>query len=152
MGAGFTVPAQLALPAAGRWEISMQYASPQVLTVSTSTGQGWRLPPNLDRIGPYWRVGVITTRRPSTVRLGLHLERAAASILTADSQYSPLGAIAAVRTDRPARWVPLRRACGRYVDRYTIQRAGPSSRGSAGAADGIDADAVQVHPDPAPVR
>ena len=129
MGAGFTVPARLALPSAGRWEISMQYASPQVLTVSTSTGQGWRLPPNLDRIGPYWRVGEVTTRGPATLRLGLHLDRAAPSILTADSQYSPLGEIAAVRTDRAARWVPLRRACGRYVDRYSVARraSAPSS-------------------------
>ena len=97
----------------------MQYASPQVLTVSTDTGQGWRLPPNLDRLGPYWRVGEITTRGPATLRLALRLERAAPAILTADSQYSPLGKIAAVRIDRPPRWVPLREACGRYVDRYS---------------------------------
>jgi hypothetical protein len=118
MGAGVTVPAQLKLPSSGRWELSMQYASPQVLTVSTNTGQGWRLPPNLDRIGPFWRIGEVVTRGRQTLRLALHLERAAPSLLTADSQYSPLGKIAAVRVDRPARWVPLRAACGRYVDRY----------------------------------
>jgi hypothetical protein len=120
MGAGFQVAAQLALPSAGRWELSLQYASPQPLTVSTDTGHGWRLAPNLDRLGPFWRIGEITTDGAQTLRLGLRLERAAPAFLTADSQYSPLGRIAAVRTDRPARWVPLRRACGRYVDRYRL--------------------------------
>ncbi|MEA2272037.1 MAG: hypothetical protein QOI98_745 [Solirubrobacteraceae bacterium] len=128
MGAGFEVPAQLALPSAGRWELSMQYASPQVLTVSTNTGKGWRLPPNLDRIGPYWRIGEVTTHSASTLRLGLRLERAGPPILTADSQFSPLGKIVAVRVDRPAHWVALRRACGRYVDRYAVFRATSRSR------------------------
>ncbi|CAN5140772.1 hypothetical protein BH20ACT16_BH20ACT16_00630 [soil metagenome] len=118
MGAGFAVNARLALPSAGRWESSLQYASPQILTVSADTGTGWRLAPNLDRIGPYWRVGDITTRGPATVQLGLALDHPAPSILTADSQYAPLGRIAAVRTDQAPRWMALRRACGRYVDRY----------------------------------
>jgi hypothetical protein len=120
LGAGFTVGAELRLPSAGRWELSLQYASPQVLTLSTNTGQGWRMPPNLDRLGPYWRAGDVRTRGATTLRLAIHLDRVAPSILTADSQFAPLGRIAAVRTDRPARWVPLRRACGRYVDRYAL--------------------------------
>ena len=118
MGAGFTVGAQLRLPSAGRWELSMQYTSPQRITVSTDSGTGWRLVPNLDRIGPFWRVGDLRTSGPRTLRLALRLERAAPSILTADSQYAQLGKIAAVRTDVAPRTVPLRRACGRYVDRY----------------------------------
>jgi hypothetical protein len=120
MGAGASVAAELRLPAAGRWEISLQYTSPQVLRLSTSTGQGWLLPPNLDRLGPFWRAGDVHARGPTTLRIGLYLDRAAPAILTADSQFAPLGTIAAVRTDRPARWVPLRAACGRYVDRYAL--------------------------------
>jgi hypothetical protein len=135
MGAGFEIAARLALPSAGRWELSMQYASPQVLTVSTSTGQGWRMPPNLDRIGPYWRIGEVTAQGPSTLRLGLRLERAAPPILTADSQFSPLGKIVAVRVDRPARWVALRRACGRYVDRFSV--FGPSARSRSARNAGV---------------
>ena len=119
MGAGFTVAARLALPSAGRWELSLQYASPQRITVSTDTGTGWRLVPNLDRLGPFWRVGELRTSGPRTLRLALHLERAAPSILTADSQYAQLGKIAAVRTDVADRSVALREACGRYVDRYS---------------------------------
>jgi hypothetical protein len=119
MGAGFTVAAQLRLPSAGRWELSLQYASPQRITVSTDTGTGWRLAPILDRLGPFWRVGDLTTTGPRTLRLALHLDRAAPSILTADSQYAQLGKIAAVRTDVAERSVPLRRACGLYVDRYS---------------------------------
>lgn len=119
MGAGFTVAAQLRLPSAGRWELSMQYASPQRITVSTDTGTGWRVVPNLDRLGPYWRVGELNTSGPRTLRLALHLDRAAPSLLTADSQYAQIGKIAAVRTDVAERSVPLRRACGRYVDRYS---------------------------------
>lgn len=119
MGAGFTVAAQLRLPSAGRWELSLQYASPQRITVSTDTGTGWRLVPNLDRLGPYWRLGDLETDGPRTLRLALHLDRAAPSILTADSQYAQLGKIAAVRTDVAERSVPLRRACGLYVDRYS---------------------------------
>ena len=34
---------QLELPSAGHWELSLQYASPQRITVSTDTGTGWRL-------------------------------------------------------------------------------------------------------------
>ena len=117
---GFEVGARLALPSAGRWEISIQYASPQALTVSTVTGQRWRLPPNLDRIGPFWRVGDVTTRAARTLDLRLRLKRAAPPILTSSSQFAPFGRIAAVRTDRPARWIALRDACGRYVDRYTL--------------------------------
>jgi hypothetical protein len=120
MGAGFTLPAEVTLPSGGRWELSLQYVSPQVLEISTDMGQGWALPPNLDRLGPYWRFGDITTRGRTTVRLGLRLTRAAPSILTADSQYAATGRIAAVRVDRPAHWVPLRQACGRYVDRYRL--------------------------------
>jgi hypothetical protein len=120
VGAGSQVPARLELPSAGHWEISLQYVSPQVVSIFTDAGVAWRVPPNLDRIGPFWRVGDITTHGPRTLNLTLRLERAARSILTADSQYSPLGSIAAVRTDRPARWVALREACGRYVDRYTL--------------------------------
>jgi hypothetical protein len=127
-GAGYSVASQLRLPAAGRWELSLQYASPQALTVSASTGQGWRLAPNLDRIGPYWRVGVVRARAPMTLRLGLQLHRAAPAILTAASQFAPLGKIAAVRTDRAPRWVALRRACGRYVDRYVLRRADSGGR------------------------
>ena len=119
MGAGFTVPAQLRLPSAGRWELSMQYASPQRMTISDGAGAGWRMVPNLDRLGPYWRVGDLETSGPRTLRLALHLERPAASLLTADSQYAQIGKIAAVRTDVAPRSVPLRRACGRYVDRYS---------------------------------
>lgn len=119
-GAGVAVRAlPLKLPSAGRWELSMQYASPQVLTVSDATGTSrWRLVPNLDRLGPYWRVGELTTMGKQTLNLELRLHRPAAQIFTADSQYAPFGKIAAVRTDVAPRWVPLRRACGRYVDRY----------------------------------
>jgi hypothetical protein len=134
MGAGITVGAQIALPSAGRWELSIQYASPQILTVSTATGQGWSLPPNLDRLGPYWRVGEVTTQRSTTLRLALHLQRAAPAFLTADSQYSPLGKIAAVRVDRPPRWVPVRQACGRYVDRYRPARPAATALRARSAA------------------
>ena len=119
VGAGATVAAELALPSGGRWEISMQYVSPHALTVLAGAGTRWRVVANLGRMGPYWRVGELTTGRPRTVRLALHLDRAAPEILTADSQYALIGKIAAVRTDVPARRVPLRRACGRYVDRYS---------------------------------
>ena len=77
IGAGSAVAAPITLPSAGRWEISLQYSSPQVLTVSTDTGVGWRLPPNLDRFGPYWRVGDVQTRAATTLRLELRLDRAA---------------------------------------------------------------------------
>ena len=120
-GAGVTVRAlPLKLPSAGRWEISMQYTSPQVLTVSDVSGtSSWRLVPNLDRMGPYWRVGELTTTGEQTLNLQLHLDRPMAQLFTADSQYAPMGKIAAVRTDVAPRWVPLRQACGRYVDRYS---------------------------------
>lgn len=104
----------------GRWTLSMRYTSPQPVAV-TASGQRWTLPANLDRPGPYWRLGTMRSEggRPTTfsVRVGEGgLVRQTASVTS-------IPAIVAVREDA-ARQVPLAAACGAYVDSYRLAGTG----------------------------
>lgn len=98
---------------AGRWQLSMQYTSPTALTVS-APGLRATLPAALEHQGPYWAAGeLVSSGAPMKIRLDVH---AAPVFDTARSAL--LGDIAFVRTDTPPKLLPLRAACGRYVDWY----------------------------------
>lgn len=100
----------LRLPA-GRWELDLQYESSVAVTV-TAGGQRWRLPPAPEPHGSLWPVGTLTTRGgPVTVSATASAARFGAAPLD-----TVLGTLAAVRTRGEQRIVPLRQACGRYVD------------------------------------
>ncbi len=119
----------LSLPA-GRWEISIQYDSTRPIRIR-APGLDATLPGNLDYRGsvPFYAVGALTSRRRGPVPFTVTVEQPplAGRLLGAKS-VAHLGTIAAspVTVDRAGgpipgvsqRRVPLRRACGRYLDWY----------------------------------
>lgn len=112
---GGSVSQRLRLPP-GLWDISMQYISPTPVRLRTSGWSG-RLPANEDRGGPYWSAGTIRVRSSTDF-----LEVTAASLSPlARGRTASVGRVAATRLDRPVEVVPLRRACGRFVDWYRLR-------------------------------
>ena len=75
----------------------------------------------IDPASTYWRLGEI---RWGGGPLDFTV-RAADLPLGASNQRADVGELAAVRVDSPAELVPLARACGRYVDWYTLGRKRP---------------------------
>jgi hypothetical protein len=118
LSAGQTGSMSLALPA-GRWEVSAEYLSYFNLHFSAE-GRRWTMPAYLGRNGPWFAVGEVTGRgvnSPVTVRASA--ERPSpltGGRVTAVSIYQ----IAATRAPDTRRIVPLRDACGTYVDWYRL--------------------------------
>jgi hypothetical protein len=120
----------------GRWDLSMQYVSTTGLTVD-APGLEASLPPNLDRIGPFFSVGTFTVPEPRTVVIHVkarqmnsfaHLLGAPGATRALNSPgYLPLNRLALTRHRSRPRIVPVREACGRYVDWV----APPAKGGSA---------------------
>jgi hypothetical protein len=110
----------------GTWEISLQYDS-SVPVIVRGPRMRAIMPPVLEPLGPYWYVGKVHVRRAGYVRLvvasrplGLIGRLLGASGLTrapAPTGLRPLGRITAARPV-PDQAIPLRDACGRYVDWY----------------------------------
>jgi len=108
----------------GRWAISLQYASADPLRVQ-GPGLNARLAPNFERLGSFWRVGTITLRKPSPAIFRVEMEpRSALRDLLAGPDRLDTGSaglvagIAATRVGARRATVPLRLACGRFVDWY----------------------------------
>lgn len=114
---GVTVPAgervttELALPA-GRWELSAVYQSAVPLEVS-GPGLDEDLPANLAWLGDRWPLGSVTAGA-APVRLTFEAPK---PLLAPEGSSGTLTAIVASGAD-DAKVVPLRAACGRYVDWY----------------------------------
>lgn len=106
----------------GDWELSLQYVSPQRIRAEEAATD---VPPNLDLPGPYWPAGRV---RGGSGEAEIELDLIAPSALAPSSQGADLGRLAAVPAGARARLVPLARACGRYVDWYTLGRARPRTR------------------------
>ncbi len=95
----------------GVWDLAMPYLSPRPLEVRVA-GKRFEVPASLDRPGPRLPVGAITVSE--TGRVGV-------SVRVITNTFTPRSAIATptaiVATKRgTARLVPIRKACGRYVD------------------------------------
>lgn len=108
----------------GRWEISLQYHSADPVRVR-GPGMDAHLPPNAQRIGSFWRVGTIALPKPGIATLRVETEpRSALRDLLAGPDRLDTGTaglivgVAATRVGAPGATVPLRRACGRFVDWY----------------------------------
>jgi len=111
----------------GRWDISLQYDSSVAVTVR---GPGLRavLPANLEPLGPYWFAGSIRIRRAGLARIMVTYHRlpALGRIVGAfgltrgptPTGLKALSRIAVTRSPSRDRHVPLRLACGQYVDWY----------------------------------
>lgn len=125
--AGSTASRELRLPA-GRWDLSLQYVSRNALTV-TAPGLRARMPATLDRMASFFSLGTVTSDG-SPLRVQVHVDRmnwfarlvrAKGSTRALNAHgFHPLGAIAATPHGERPRHVPLARACGRYVDSYTL--------------------------------
>jgi hypothetical protein len=101
----------------GRWALSMAYTSPVPLTVGAE-GHVFKVPANLDRPGALWPVGTFA----ATGRLGLFSVKSDRPSFFPVSQQVKIGPVALVRTPTARRQlVPLRAACGRYVDWYVTR-------------------------------
>jgi hypothetical protein len=110
---GASYSQSLVLPS-GRQELSLQYQSQVPLTVSLSTGQRFSLPAYLGAYGSFWRVGDVSgSGRPVTVTV--KLDRAPIEVV---GRSAILGLVAAASPEAHDQIVPVRRACGRYVDWY----------------------------------
>jgi hypothetical protein len=104
--------ATVRLPA-GRWTLSLQYVSPVPLE-ATLGGTRARAVPSLEPPGAFWRVGTFTSRGGRT-RIQIHADDAPP---LATFKVVLLGSLALTRAGEQDRIVPLRAACGRYVDWY----------------------------------
>src|SRR5262249_44024356 len=127
-GAGDSASQQLKLPR-GTWEIALQYVSREPVTASAG-GVTAKLPANLARMGPFFPIGTVRSDGSSPVTVGAQVAKlglfgrllgAKGHTRALDSfENGTLGAVAATRTDVPGQTIPLRRACGRYVDWYRL--------------------------------
>jgi hypothetical protein len=110
---GETASTALPLPR-GSWELAAPYISPDGLRVS-APGLSTTMPPNLDNLGPRWRIGKLDVRgdEPTTMTF----EAAAEPLLAPPRAAANLVAIVATPVARE-RVVPVRQACGKYVDWY----------------------------------
>jgi hypothetical protein len=124
--AGSSASRTLSLPP-GRWDLSLQYQSRNPLTVS-APGLHRRMPANLDRMGSFFGVGTVTGGGPVRIRVDVDELGLIGRLLGARGHtralnspgFHALGELAATRHgERPER-IPLARACGRYVDSYTL--------------------------------
>jgi hypothetical protein len=117
ISAGQSAIVKVRLPA-GTWTISLQYVSPVSLDVGAGPGRG-TLPPSLEGPGVFWRAGTLTTRggiaRCPIRSHGLSPLATFRNVL--------LGDVALTRTNAGDREIPLRKACGRYVDWYAASAA-----------------------------
>jgi hypothetical protein len=113
LAAGGSEQVVFRLPA-GRWDLSLPFTSPQAVRV-TGGGLDVRLVPNLDRVGEVWPVGTVTSDgQPITLRLKM----SDPGLISGRNQYFVPRSMIAV-SPGPGKLVPLRSACGRFVDWYT---------------------------------
>jgi len=112
-----TVPVQLSLPP-GRWELGAQYFSPLPVKVS-GVGLQTTLPANLERLGPRWRVGVLTVKGKRPASLSFHVN---GTLLSPSTAAADITQVVATRAGSGGMVVPIARACGRYVDWYRSAR------------------------------
>jgi hypothetical protein len=111
--AGDTAHVRVQLPA-GRWTVSLQYTSPVPIEVRADDGPVISVPPALEGPGAFFRVGSIASHGGATA---LQIHARSAPVL-AEFRAVLLGSLAFTRAGDHDRIVPLRAACGRYVDWY----------------------------------
>lgn len=116
IGPGASLQTKLTLPP-GMWELSLQYLSGVALHISGG-GERWSMPAYLDRPGPWFAMGTIEGTG-SPITLTLHADQPE-SFSGPALGAQPTG-VAATRLPDTRTLVPLRRACGRYVDWYRVR-------------------------------
>jgi hypothetical protein len=114
-GSTTTVPLSLS---PGAWDLETSYVSSREVTVSGPGGVLRRLPANLDRPGPRWPIARVVVPPSGSITLTIHAAAGWFTKLTPAEAGAYMGAIVATRVGTE-RVIPLRAACGRYVDWYT---------------------------------
>jgi hypothetical protein len=110
---GQTLSRRFVLPA-GDFEISLEYQSQVPLTVSTNLGRTFAVPAYLGAYGSLWRIGDLhTTGGPIT--LSVTLRHPSIGIIP---RTAILGELVAAPANRIESQVPLKQACGQWVDWY----------------------------------
>jgi hypothetical protein len=125
---GQSATQELTLPP-GNWELSIQYQSPVVGLTVRAAGESFPLPAAMDGAipfrlgqGPFWRVGEISSDGgPVQIEVGADGLSTLQKLLGVGRR-AAIGNVVATRTD-PHREIPFRRACGTYVDHYTVDPA-----------------------------
>jgi hypothetical protein len=107
----------------GRWDVSLQYTSSHPLEVRGG-GLNADMPPVIDRAGSFRVAGRVTRRSAGPLRLNLRVEDP--SPLPTTTRGAGVDRVAATRAGARPRAVPLSRACGLYVDWYTLGPRRPS--------------------------
>ena len=116
---GSSATFQLPLPE-GEWELSIQYNSEFTLALSAE-GHRWPMPAVTPLPQAFFAVGQVQGHGAgSPVALTLQLSKPSALTSEAGLLYANIGSIAATRVPDAGRLVPLRRACGQYVDWYRV--------------------------------
>ncbi|MFN2612670.1 MAG: hypothetical protein ABR536_04780 [Solirubrobacterales bacterium] len=110
----------------GRWQLSIQYYSPVLDLTVDAAGLHAKLTPTADGgvrfrtdQGPFWALGSVTSDGGPiqvTVRAG---GLSGLQKLLGVDQGADIGNVTAARPEQ-AREIPLRQACGRYVDHYSV--------------------------------
>jgi hypothetical protein len=112
----------------GRWELSIQYASTQEMTIRSAGLLDRTMRANLLFRGPspFYRVGTIEVRRPGPVAFEVGVDRPPliGRLLGTESR-AYLGTLAATPAEPARETVALDRACGRYVDWYAVAPGTP---------------------------
>jgi hypothetical protein len=105
--AGFTLPR-------GTWNLSARYTSEGPVRIMLDAERVAVLPPNTDRMGPYWPAGTVRSDgRPR--QLVIVAEKQSRFAKTTVPTTIP--SLVAVSADGE-RQIPLERACGRFIDWY----------------------------------
>jgi len=114
---GWTRTVRLSL-SPGAWDLETPYGSSRRVTVSGPGGVLRQLPANLDRPGPRWPIGRVVVPPSGSVTLRIHAANGWFTLLTPAEAGAYMTSIIAtpVGTERV---VPLKDACGLYVDWYT---------------------------------
>ncbi len=99
----------------GTYKLNVQYAAVENLLVHAQ-GFHAQLPATLDRLGPYWPAGNLTVRQPGSIALSIAAD--SPPIPSPDAGTPPV--TVALTPVAPSSTIPLRDACGRYVDWYRL--------------------------------
>lgn len=104
----------------GAWELSAQIVNNESIEFAAQ-GHAWSLPAYMGRPGPFFRFGSVRgqgTNAPITLRI----KATRRTVLVGKQLGTVISAIAATRAPDTRRIVPLRRACGQYVDWFRFGR------------------------------
>ncbi len=117
---GGTTTVRLSL-SPGAWDLGATYYSFRPITVTGPGGVLRRLPANLDRLGSRWPIGRIVVPPSGSVTLGIEVIGGWPKPLSGGNIASIVATPVGVE-----RVVPLRKACGRYVDWYVTPAQSPT--------------------------